>query len=190
MQAVRSRPSWVDPRSRGGDASRSRSCSASSGRSPLTRGRLSACATTACTLRSIPAHAGETSRHLVRHSDYGVDPRSRGGDAVRDTASAISMGRSPLTRGRPKLAAKQGDGEGSIPAHAGETHVASSTGPVVGVDPRSRGGDADRLVPVPLLRGRSPLTRGRLLASASINWSRGSIPAHAGETTSEPQLWL
>ena len=51
---------WVDPRSRGGDSHIRACCSLSTGRSPLTRGRLLGLQQYVAGVRSIPAHAGET----------------------------------------------------------------------------------------------------------------------------------
>ena len=50
------------------------------------------------------------------------------------------------------------------------------------VDPRSRGGDARPPRPPRRRWGRSPLTRGRPVQPRNTPRSKGSIPAHAGET--------
>ena len=152
------------------------------GRSPLTRGRRSVASVDPTDFRSIPAHAGETRTRSMRCSRAEVDPRSRGGDAVKAAASSSVMGRSPLTRGR--LPGRRGNGlqAGSIPAHAGETLPARCARAATRVDPRSRGGDVPCYQAASAPSGRSPLTRGRRMSPVAIKRPPGSIPAHAGET--------
>ena len=96
--------------------------------------------------------------------------------------SKPNSGRSPLTRGRRNERAKADLNERSIPAHAGETGYQGFLHRVVGVDPRSRGGDSTNHILNGVSRGRSPLTRGRLPNNHLASPSGGSIPAHAGET--------
>ena len=131
---------------------------------------------------SIPAHAGETSWPASANTLSGVDPRSRGGDAVIADTTEQVRGRSPLTRGRPVARASWRSIERSIPAHAGETDRLGAAGNLAGVDPRSRGGDLGFAGNELREQGRSPLTRGRPIALRSTDSARGSIPAHAGET--------
>ena len=72
----------VDPRSRGGDQACFIDQALVKGRSPLTRGRPEQESAALLDERSIPAHAGETTRNLNFLATYKVDPRSRGGDYI------------------------------------------------------------------------------------------------------------
>ena len=181
------RASWVpvmgvDPRSRGGDKLCAHMKKGVSGRSPLTRGRPNRLVASGVDPGSIPAHAGETSRTRPALDSPRVDPRSRGGDPPGRRRWSSTRGRSPLTRGRPFI----GDGSQltgrSIPAHAGETPSTADEVLFPGVDPRSRGGDQAFATPRCVMRGRSPLTRGRLAVGGIMHITQRSIPAHAGET--------
>jgi len=90
--------------------------------------------------------------------------------------------RSPLTRGRRYQGAAGCGRVGSIPAHAGETGCRSWRRRRSRVDPRSRGGDRLFFGSACRRRGRSPLTRGRLVLEWTACCRQWSIPAHAGET--------
>ena len=111
----------VDPRSRGGDYEAMHSTCRSSGRSPLTRGRLAGLVGDLGNGGSIPAHAGETPPDLSGRFPREVDPRSRGGDTRWSSRKTGARGRSPLTRGRHRRRYHRPLGLRSIPAHAGET---------------------------------------------------------------------
>ena len=111
-----------------------------------------------------------------------VDPRSRGEDPVGCGSVVKTGGRSPLTRGRPVLAALAAITARSIPAHAGKTSSASIFTSCGKVDPRSRGEDRDVFAYALRQQGRSPLTRGRRVAQPLSESVQGSIPAHAGKT--------
>ncbi len=172
----------VDPRSRGEDRLAAAHVAGGKGRSPLTRGRLRDPGRGGALRGSIPAHAGKTPttrRSAVRSR---VDPRSRGEDRMEAARSAHHHGRSPLTRGRLMRARWEGLGRGSIPAHAGKTPWTSAGYSCTGVDPRSRGEDADTGRVCAPVEGRSPLTRGRLQITDADLARAGSIPAHAGKT--------
>ena len=151
-------------------------------RSPLTRGRRYQGAAGCGRVGSIPAHAGETGCRSWRRRRSRVDPRSRGGDRLFFGSACRRRGRSPLTRGRLTAGALYDGLAGSIPAHAGETARGPKALGLDQVDPRSRGGDTDLWAHRDRLRGRSPLTRGRLSRRLLLGHGRRSIPAHAGET--------
>ena len=51
--------------------------------------------------RLIPAHAGKTRGHSPRPRLSRAHPRSRGENTDGDGASAVAIGSSPLTRGKP-----------------------------------------------------------------------------------------
>ena len=111
-----------------------------------------------------------------------VDPRSRGADAHAAHRRYYGQGRSPLTRGRPRVRQEWRQCDGSIPAHAGQTPPCG-TGTTPGtVDPRSRGADWAASSWACSACGRSPLTRGRPRDLTDFQVVRRSIPAHAGQT--------
>ena len=96
------------------------------------------------------------------------------------------MGLSPPTRGNPLFTCQAQIKRRSIPAHAGEPHIADLDGAAAEVYPRPRGG-TDRICHMRMLSiGLSPPTRGNPPSTASSGISPRSIPAHAGEPT---KLW-
>ena len=137
----------------------------------------------------IPAHAGNTLRSRFARTSPTAHPRSRGEHRHLMLRHPRFQGSSPLTRGTPGRHPRGGRVRWLIPAHAGNTFSTRRTSPHGGAHPRSRGehyatvGGAWRVV------GSSPLTRGtpdlRFDAVATV----GLIPAHAGNTTSQP-AWI
>ena len=73
-------------------------------------------------------------------------------------------------------------GNGLIPAHAGKTRVCYSRRQGVGAHPRSRGENESVCHFWNILRGSSPLTRGKLCSVSHCLRVGGLIPAHAGKT--------
>ena len=96
-------------------------------------------------------------------------------------------GLSPPTRGNLRILVSSPASPRSIPAHAGEPIHASAMRHRLTVYPRPRGGTHPLLSVIPLYRGLSPPTRGNPLDYNVFNPLEGSIPAHAGEPTSESQ---
>ena len=92
-------------------------------------------------------------------------------------------GRSPLTRGRREGPPVRQTPQRSIPAHAGQTPPGLRRLFDARVDPRSRGADAIASYSSHTGSGRSPLTRGRLANRDRPLALEGSIPAHAGQTS-------
>ena len=92
------------------------------------------------------------------------------------------MGSSPLTRGKRAHGLRLALQPGLIPAHAGKTRPWSPSCPSARAHPRSRGEnhllDGSNVV----VRGSSPLTRGKPLVLVLSVWVTGLIPAHAGKT--------
>ena len=176
-------PPWVDPRSRGADVSPSMYPCRMAGRSPLTRGRHKGTDYACVGTRSIPAHAGQTCGPAGIVFTARVDPRSRGADSGGPSPGSGRSGRSPLTRGRLLCPDRLPPGHGSIPAHAGQTTDHWGKRGMMGVDPRSRGADATTTRAATPWAGRSPLTRGRRTPRPTRARRRGSIPAHAGQTS-------
>ena len=110
-------------------------------------------------------------------------PRSRGENAAGVARRIASRGSSPLTRGKPRLAAYVGDVPGLIPAHAGKTVSAGECDEREGAHPRSRGENGCTSRVCLSHTGSSPLTRGKLSISGHTCVVPRLIPAHAGKTT-------
>ena len=150
------------PRSRGENAGCCGEGAGFLGSSPLTRGKLAADEGLAACERLIPAHAGKTTRRRACLAVCRAHPRSRGENAMFDSARSHCPGSSPLTRGKLDKALDEALTGGLIPAHAGKTRRRVGVRRVGGAHPRSRGenqyGPDD---------GHAP---------------PGLIPAHAGKT--------
>ena len=159
--------------------------------SPLTRGKRIRLASTRSHFRLIPAHAGKTLEKTLAREPSGAHPRSRGENISSRSAIWFLRGSSPLTRGKPRRSGSRRPSLGLIPAHAGKTCPALSTGSGRRAHPRSRGENVLPRLPSADFAGSSPLTRGKPAALRAA-WLRGRlIPAHAGKTTratlSEPR---
>ncbi len=131
---------------------------------------------------SIPAHAGETTPEAEHFGLGTVNPRSCGGNPHSLPHHPLPSGQSPLMRGkRPLRPLLRCDG-GSIPAHAGETHLKHLDECSEWVNPRSCGGKGGRGERQEGSEGQSPLMRGKHRDGAEVLDLARSIPAHAGET--------
>ena len=73
----------------------------------------------------------------------------------------MTVGSSPLTRGKHPLVAVMATPEGLIPAHAGKTGIHSGNKSIAAAHPRSRGENMDGVLPNSEYTGSSPLTRGK-----------------------------
>ena len=154
--------SRAHPRSRGENWVRLSCPGSATGSSPLTRGKRQVRRCSLGLLGLIPAHAGKTSR--------GADMRGR------------IAGSSPLTRGKHLCPVSRPPLPGLIPAHAGKTLTSQPRSWARPAHPRSRG-ENDRVDRLAINHvGSSPLTRGKLVSLATLDPSRGLIPAHAGKT--------
>ena len=69
----------------------------------------------------IPAHAGKTPPLLLMVTSCWAHPRSRGENYRNYRLCRLVRGSSPLTRGKPRAAARRGLRTRLIPAHAGKT---------------------------------------------------------------------
>ena len=153
------------PRSRG-ENSRSRCpCIASSGSSPLTRGKRSRGVAASRGLWLIPAHAGKTACRAHSTCVHRAHPRSRGENSMSCFSSAKFAGSSPLTRGKPARFFAFHTPHGLIPAHAGKTACERVLGVHGRAHPRSRGENGGVSGDALEVEGSSPLTRGKLSPS-------------------------
>ena len=173
----------VYPRPRGGTRSSERRRRHDAGLSPPTRGNHLEWGNAVYRLGSIPAHAGEPARRANPRRPPQVYPRPRGGTPNRLSLGSRPRGLSPPTRGNHQRVGCPRRRRGSIPAHAGEPAMPSSTAAAASVYPRPRGGTLPPSPTAPVRAGLSPPTRGNLRAFLKTRGYAGSIPAHAGEPT-------
>ena len=152
------------------------------GSSPLTRGKPRAASGRGLRLGLIPAHAGKTRARCAAGSKRRAHPRSRGENCELVLQESNLYGSSPLTRGKPLNCASGGAYSGLIPAHAGKTRVCLRRRRSCRAHPRSRGENLLIAHLLLLLRGSSPLTRGKPAADSVPSTRVGLIPAHAGKT--------
>ena len=117
----RSTKQWAHPRSRGENHMPSRTRSAPTGSSPLTRGKPPGRPPGEVGGGLIPAHAGKTSVAWSVPSSPWAHPRSRGENLKRHDGHTHVEGSSPLTRGKLRPHAEADQAPGLIPAHAGKT---------------------------------------------------------------------
>ena len=109
-------------------------------------------------------------------------PRSRGENSDPAYGMALSVGSSPLTRGKPSYSRRERCGGRLIPAHAGKTTTNTRDRKRSRAHPRSRGENLRHLSTELALLGSSPLTRGKLLRRRRVACGGRLIPAHAGKT--------
>ena len=91
-------------------------------------------------------------------------------------------GSSPLTRGKRGRGRRGLVAGRLIPAHAGKTATLRQWNASLAAHPRSRGENPTSNTLSAQRRGSSPLTRGKLGHTPSLNCPDRLIPAHAGKT--------
>ena len=152
------------------------------GSSPLTRGKPNSSRQRLVAAGLIPAHAGKTGWILICVSSGRAHPRSRGENHAAFLMYSYTVGSSPLTRGKPRVKAREVKRGRLIPAHAGKTSVAVQSERGYRAHPRSRGENAVMATPEVVAAGSSPLTRGKRAWSKIARICVWLIPAHAGKT--------
>ena len=174
------------PRSRGENFTASCMPRRRGGSSPLTRGKLpkkrSACVGSGL----IPAHAGKTNFPASMVIKPGAHPRSRGENSFCHVNYVTRLGSSPLTRGKRERRPTVAYATGLIPAHAGKTEAVRHALQSSEAHPRSRGENIPLVYTVLMMKGSSPLTRGKLARWQRAPRLQGLIPAHAGKTLPSP----
>ena len=181
------RAGTAHPRSRGENSRCKRRRCWSAGSSPLTRGKPGTSPTYQRPPRLIPAHAGKTHATCHRRHPPTAHPRSRGENGIFVFSVIFLVGSSPLTRGKRLSSQRTSTAARLIPAHAGKTKIAQFSQFSPPAHPRSRGENMslDHLRAV--VRGSSPLTRGKPIWLLSASMHVRLIPAHAGKTCSLPR---
>ena len=170
------------PRSRGENLDEGCLYVTITGSSPLTRGKPTLGPSSSARWRLIPAHAGKTRTARRPRRPGRAHPRSRGENPERLAVIEAAQGSSPLTRGKPAGTGPDPLGCRLIPAHAGKTSPAVRGEPPSGAHPRSRGENIDGQSHDGVVRGSSPLTRGKQPLGRINPHENGLIPAHAGKT--------
>ena len=171
------------PRSRGENFDEFLELGEREGSSPLTRGKPPIVGAYTITGGLIPAHAGKTRRSRSGTTPDRAHPRSRGENWGASAAPSEPPGSSPLTRGKRARLNRGLAQLGLIPAHAGKTSRRRCRRSPGGAHPRSRGENAIMALTGALMKGSSPLTRGKRRGQAGGLEEDGLIPAHAGKTS-------
>ena len=159
------------------------------GSSPHTRGALSSYPTRELPRRIIPAYAGSTPAigPLLRE---GADhPRIRGEHVVFANQVAKTKGSSPHTRGALVFTGGHPPDEWIIPAYAGSTSAPASDSGSEADHPRIRGEHLRGFLEVPGYGGSSPHTRGARPTISSRCLPSRIIPAYAGSTALQLDVW-
>ena len=170
------------PRSRGENTPRDQHWCSCKGSSPLTRGKHARVTVKSSPTRIIPAHAGKTECACCVGHGHWAHPRSRRENASASLSKSLTLGSSPLTRGKRLTNQDAKLARGLIPAHAGKTPDESGCQAGAWAHPRSRGENTFADSVAVALVGSSPLTRGKLRRLRAPAASKGLIPAHAGKT--------
>ena len=181
-RALRSSPQSAHPRSRGENRCTASTKRATTGSSPLTRGKLVTDSICPAWGRLIPAHAGKTRPGMPTARSRPAHPRSRGENVSDDGTQSRARGSSPLTRGKRSVVSEDVGHNGLIPAHAGKTIPGACAPGVSGAHPRSRGENTKSPTRYHWYHGSSPLTRGKREAATLDSHRERLIPAHAGKT--------
>ena len=154
------------PRSRGENSEKTAGGAGNRGSSPLTRGKQRSDSPDVSHARLIPAHAGKTTASAPSQATSTAHPRSRGENIGTAWINIVPSGSSPLTRGKPVTTLPGAVGLRLIPAHAGKTVRVQDRYVQVRAHPRSRGENWSTPKLAVGQSGSSPLTRGKLQASA------------------------
>ena len=149
------------PRSRGENTPRDQHWCSCKGSSPLTRGKHARVTVKSSPTRIIPAHAGKTECACCVGHGHWAHPRSRRENASASLSKSLTLGSSPLTRGKRLTNQDAKLARGLIPAHAGKTRSPIRWPWPWWAHPRSRGENSGGCEPPQLPRGSSPLTRGK-----------------------------
>ncbi len=196
MYGLRSIPAWageprqrpqvacrsgVYPRVGGGTSVECSPMTSFSGLSPRGRGNQIDDSLSYPYQRSIPAWAGEPSRHPAVWLSLSVYPRVGGGTVSHPAQYPMDQGLSPRGRGNHSKSGCRGQCTRSIPAWAGEPLMSWLRNGLSQVYPRVGGGTSQGRCSAYAPHGLSPRGRGNPASQRVSTQSRGSIPAWAGE---------
>ena len=130
---------WAHPHSRGENARFGRANPVPLGSSPLTRGKPVDASRPRRPAGLIPTHAGKTNMDVEPSRGSWAHPHSRGENVLRWAQPGLTLGSSPLTRGKPAGTSSITRMEGLIPTHAGKTPDRRSGRRPSRAHPHSRG---------------------------------------------------
>ena len=175
----------VYPRVCGGTATARPAQVSPAGLSPRVRGNRHRYLPHPHRARSIPACAGEPAPPVQWSADARVYPRVCGGTPLLNFEQGGTAGLSPRVRGNPRRVQLAQQIARSIPACAGEPSSGRSYPPAPWVYPRVCGGTYPLCLMAAAKCGLSPRVRGNRLAGGPVARAAGSIPACAGEPSSD-----
>ena len=152
----------VHPHSRGENLSALVQALRVRGSSPLARGK--------CRCRDgvfvgrgfIPTRAGKIAPRAPNAQVFSVHPHSRGENRVALLSTTVTLGSSPLARGKYSMHVVQVESEGFIPTRAGKMTWGTGLGWRIPVHPHSRGENPSGCASNSSGTGSSPLARGKL----------------------------
>ena len=157
--------------------------SASRGSSPRMRGKLDVARIGVEAGRIIPAHAGQTSVRVLSNCSWADHPRACGANRIDVIWIRANDGSSPRMRGKPRGRRCGARPARIIPAHAGQTPLASCRVAAKSDHPRACGANVVGEVCDVAVAGSSPRMRGKQRQFQSYWQTARIIPAHAGQTS-------
>ncbi len=152
------------------------------GSSPRMRGKPKGDYANVIAGRIIPAHAGQTARHVRAAAAASDHPRACGANRSSIRRRSRVCGSSPRMRGKLFLALSPGKLHRIIPAHAGQTDSLTGFFGLMTDHPRACGANLEPVADVFLGVGSSPRMRGKLTIGLHLQADARIIPAHAGQT--------
>ena len=132
------------------------------GSPPRVRGKGAFWAIQSLSSRITPAYAGKSALGRIGLELCRDHPRVRGEKARQSRAVAWVMGSPPRTRGKAAPVTSCGAAPGITPAYAGKRRVVFGAALPEGDHPRVRGEKNVRCVPVLVVTGSPPRTRGKV----------------------------
>ena len=175
----------VHPRVCGGNGTAWDTAAWDTGPSPRVRGKPLVYGCVSHRRRSIPACAGETAASCPAAAVSTVHPRVCGGNIGGPSFRLFWTGPSPRVRGKPRTWLLERSVAGSIPACAGETARMTELSSKPMVHPRVCGGNRLARHRSLSVVGPSPRVRGKPGCGLDTRVGSGSIPACAGETSTD-----
>ena len=174
----------VHPHSRGENLSALVQALRVRGSSPLARGK--------CRCRDgvfvgrgfIPTRAGKIAPRAPNAQVFSVHPHSRGENRVALLSTTVTLGSSPLARGKYSMHVVQVESEGFIPTRAGKITRIDPRRCACTVHPHSRGENTCIAHDTPRPAGSSPLARGKFIIMSWTLMRLRFIPTRAGKIQS------
>ena len=158
------------------------------GSSPLARGKQLARAARAVQNGLIPARAGKTTGAESTCKGTSAHPRSRGENVNPSALEPVTLGSSPLARGKQSHVHTLKGRIGLIPACAGKTPWCRGRRSNPKAHPRLRGENGKAPQAERKSSGSSPLARGKQVSPQEAHQVGRLIPACAGKTSLPQRL--